>query len=149
MRKGTLVAVSAGAVVLLVVLALFVTPQGRGLLGLDTHRLDGMSWRLAEWSATGPNPSDFTITATFSDGRISGRSAVNTYGGPYRAAADGSFSATGLAMTEMAGPEPAMRAESIYIKLLSESTSYRLEDSGLVLRDASGRTTLVFTRAAE
>ncbi|MGV8084035.1 MAG: META domain-containing protein [Coriobacteriia bacterium] len=149
MGKGAIVAVSVGAVVLLAVGVLLVTPQGQALLGLGTHRLDGTSWRLAEWAATELDPGDFTITASFEQGRISGRSGVNSYSGPYRAASGGSFSASNLAMTEMAGPEPAMKAESLYIGLLIESTNYRLDGARLVLSDANGRTTLVFERAAE
>lgn len=147
--KGAVVAISVGAVVLLALAALLVTPQGRALLGLGTHQLDGTSWRLSGWAAAELDPGDFTITASFAQGRISGRSAVNSYSGPYRAASDGSFSASDLAMTEMAGPEPAMRAESLYIGLLTESTSYRLEGEKLALFDADDRTTLVFEKVAE
>ena len=36
----------------------------------------GTSWRLAAWSASSLDPADFTLTAAFADGQISGRSAV-------------------------------------------------------------------------
>jgi hypothetical protein len=37
--------------------------------------------RLSEWTLSSLDPADFTITAQFSDGKISGSSGVNTYSG--------------------------------------------------------------------
>ena len=54
-----------------------------------------------------------------------------------------------LAATRMAGPEPAMRAESAYLTLLGEARSYRLTDSQLVLFDSKGNESLIFDRSME
>lgn len=54
-------------------------------------------------------------------GKISGNSAVNNYGGPYTAGPGDAFSVGDLASTMMAGPEPDMRSEGAYLKLLSEA----------------------------
>jgi heat shock protein HslJ len=108
--------------------------------------LEGTSWRLTGWSNTGQNPNDFTITAEFKDGRIGGTSAVNQYGGPYKAGDDGSFSVGDLVSTMMAGPEPAMRAEKTYVDLLSAMTSFTIDDGTLTLTHGSDH--LVFTRSS-
>ncbi len=49
---------------------------------------------------------------TFANGQISGKSAVNTYGGPYTRAPATPSRVGDLASTMMAGPEPDMRAET-------------------------------------
>ncbi len=108
--------------------------------------LAGTNWRLSGWSASSLDPADFTITATFDDREIGGTSAVNQYGGTYTAKA-GSFSTGALSMTEMAGPEPAMRAEQIYLALLAQARTYDRTAGSLVLRDANGNELLVFTPA--
>jgi len=45
--------------------------------------LDGTSWRLTEWTLSSLDPTDFTISAQFAKGKVSGKSAVNTYAGQY------------------------------------------------------------------
>ena len=110
--------------------------------------LDGTSWKLSGWTLSSLTPADFTITASFNDGKISGRSAVNSYSGSYTADSNGSFDVGQLASTEMAGPEPAMRAESAYMTLLQQARSYSLADRTLTLSDAHGNESLIFDRAS-
>ena len=109
--------------------------------------LAGSSWRLSGWSASSLDPADFTITATFDDREVGGTSAVNQYGGTYTAKG-GNFSTGAISMTEMAGPEPAMRAEQIYLTLLAQARKYDRTAGRLVLLDASGNELLVFTARA-
>ena len=109
----------------------------------STAALEGTPWKLAAWSASSLDPAGFEITADFADGRISGRSAVNSYGGDYFASPDGSFAVGALAMTEMAGEPDAMRAESLYHSLLAQARHWRVADSQLVLSDDS-RDLLIF-----
>jgi len=80
--------------------------------------LDGTHWRLSAWTLSSLNPADFTITAQFANGQITGSGGVNTYGGPYKLGPGAAFSAGPLTATLIAGPEPAMRAEAAYFKLL-------------------------------
>ena len=109
------------------------------------HReLDGSQWSLTEWTLSSLNARDFTITANFANGQISGSSGVNSYGGPYVLGPGSAFSVGPLASTEMAGPEPAMRAESAYQTLLGQVKSYRLSSGRLTLFDADGNESLVF-----
>ena len=130
---------------LLLLVAGFAGCDDGGSSGGD-GALAGTSWRLSGWSASSLDPADFTINATFDDREIGGTSAVNQYGGTYTAKA-GNFSTGALSMTEMAGPEPAMRAEQIYLTLLAQARRYERTAGGLVLRDANGNELLVFTPA--
>jgi len=107
--------------------------------------LDGTAWRLTGWTLSSLYPGDFTITASFAGGQISGRSGVNSYGGTYRAGAGGSFEVGELASTLMAGPEPDMRAEAAYLELLGAAGSYKLDGSTLTLYDRNGSESLIFT----
>jgi heat shock protein HslJ len=118
---------------------------GCGGSGSEAPTLDGTAWRLSGWTLSSLDPNDFNITATFADGKISGKSAVNTYGGPYTEGPGDVFSMGDLVGTMMAGPEPDMRAEGAYLKLLSQAKSYKLDGAGLTLFDVSGNESLIFT----
>ena len=107
-----------------VTLALSVAPMavaGCGGSGSEAATLNGTAWRLTGWTLGSLDPNDFTITAKFADGKISGKSAVNTYSGPYTAGPGDAFLVGDLASTRMAGPEPDMRAEGAYLTLLFEA----------------------------
>jgi heat shock protein HslJ len=106
--------------------------------------LAGTQWRLTGWTLSSLNPDDFTLTAAFADGRISGRSAVNSYSSSYRAGPGSSFVVGQLAGTRMAGPAPAMRAEGAYLTLLTQARSYELRGSRLTLSDGAGNESLIF-----
>ena len=101
------------------------------------------------WTLSSLDPADFTITAAFADGQIAGTSAVNSYNGPYTAGEDGAFSAGPFQGTLMAGPEPAMRAETAYLTLLGEAGSYAAADGTLTLYDQGGNESLIFETAGE
>lgn len=92
------------------------------------------------------DPASVTITATFADGRVSGNAGVNSYSGPYKLGASHSFSAGPFVTTQMGGPEPAMRAESMVLTLLGQAKSYKLTHSMLTLLDRSGNGSLIFNR---
>ena len=118
---------------------------GCGGSGSDAPTLAGTAWGLTEWTLSSLDPKDFTITAQFADGKISGKSAVNTYGGPYTEGPGDAFSVGDLASTMMAGPEPDMRAETAYLTLLAQAKSYKLDGGGLTLFDENGNESLIFT----
>ena len=105
--------------------------------------LENTRWKLAAWSAGSLDPAGFDITADFENGRIGGRSAVNSYGCDYAAAADGSFSVGLLAMTEMAGEPAAMQAESLFHALLGQADRWRIANGQLVL-SGGGQELLIF-----
>ena len=134
------------AAFLVLAAALGVT-VGCSFLGADP--LNGTQWRLTGWSISSIDPSSVTITMKFADGQVSGNSGVNGYGGPYTAGPGGSLALGALAITEMAGPEPAMRAESAYQTLLAQVGSYQLADGKLTLFDKGGNESLIFEPAAK
>jgi len=109
--------------------------------------LDGTQWRLAEWTLSSLDAHEFDITGEFADGKVSGHSGVNSYGGPYALGPGSAFSVGQIASTEMAGPEPAMRAEGAYRTLLGQARAYRVEEGRLTLLDAGGNESLIFEAA--
>jgi heat shock protein HslJ len=107
--------------------------------------LDGSAWLLTAWNVE-LDLSGLTIDLAFADGRISGTSAVNVYNADYTAEADGSFRVGAVAMTKMAGPEPAMQAEAMYQALLQATAGWQIDGDTLTLLDADGQAALTFTR---
>jgi heat shock protein HslJ len=110
--------------------------------------LNGTKWRLAGWTISSVDPATVTITAGFADGQISGGSGVNSYSGPYKAGPGDAFSTGQLAGTLMAGPEPAMRAETAYQTLLGQARSYKVAGDRLTLYDQGGNESLIFAAAS-
>jgi heat shock protein HslJ len=106
--------------------------------------LEGTQWRLAAWTLSSLSPGEFNITAEFADGQVGGHGGVNSYGGPYTLGPGNAFVVGSIVSTEMAGPEPAMRAEGAYLTLLGQARSYRVEADRLTLFDAGGNESLIF-----
>jgi heat shock protein HslJ len=104
---------------------------------------------LTGWSISSIDPAAVTITARFEAGRMSGNSGVNSYGGDYETGPGDAFAAGGLAGTLMAGPEPAMRAETAYLTLLGQAASYKVADGRLTLYDKGGNESLIFDAAGQ
>lgn len=127
-----------------VLCALWAGCENQDGAGTRGGTLTGTAWRLTSWSASSPDPSAFTITADFSDSRISGSAAVNAYGGAYTITSAGGFSAGALSSTLMAGSEEAMRAESTYLDLLRQASAYELSSKSLTLQDGNHHTILTF-----
>jgi heat shock protein HslJ len=110
--------------------------------------LNGTRWKLTGWSISSMDPADVAITAAFKEGQMSGNSGVNSYGGPYSLGFNGAITLGPLAMTEMAGPEPAMRAETAYQTLLADVGFYEVSgDGALTLFDKNHNQALIFTPA--
>ena len=109
--------------------------------------LDGTRWRLTEWTLSSLDAQEFDITAEFADGKVSGHSGVNSYGGPYALGPGNAFSVGRIVSTEMAGSASAMRAEGAYVTLLGQARSYRVEAGRLTLLDAGGNESLMFEAA--
>ena len=117
--------------------SLTVNIQDAAVADGSSASLENTHWKLAAWSASSLDPAGFDITADFAGGRISGRSAVNSYGGDYSASADGAFHVGLLAMTEMAGEPAAMQAESLYHALLAQADHWRRANGQFTLSAGS------------
>lgn len=113
----------------------------------DPGALTGVQWKLVQSSDTSAGLGSAGITATFDGKQVGGFSGVNHYGGPYTAGTDGSFKVGPLSVTLIAGPEPLMKAEASYLKLLQACTSYRVDGGGLTLSTGAGKT-LVYEQAS-
>jgi len=113
----------------------------------DHAPLEGTSWRLVGWTISSVYPGDHTITAQFSQGRISGKSAVNSYGGRCQVGPGSAFAVDTIEVTLMAGPEEAMRAERAYLTLLRQARNYRVEEGMLTLFDGGGNQLLIYGAA--
>jgi len=128
----------------LAALSIFVT--GCESAAGSGSELAGTAWQLTGWSANSPDPAPFNITAAFDDTKISGRSAVNRYGGPYSATAGGDFSVGELQTTLMAGSEEATHAEQIHFELLRQVRKYAVNGTTLTLLDGGNNALLIFTK---
>jgi len=131
---------AAVPVIVLASIALIGCAPGRS-------ELEGTQWRLTEWTLSSLEPRRFEITAKSADGQVFGHGGVNTYGGPFELGSDHAIAVGPLVRTEMAGPEPAMRAEGAYLTLLGQARSYRVDASRLTLFDAGGNVSLIFEAA--
>lgn len=101
--------------------------------GEDPGALTGVEWALTASSLSSADLGAAGITASFDGTRVAGFSGINQYSGSYAADKDGSFKVSAVASTQMAGPEPLMKSEQAYLKLLQECDSYSVKDSKLVL----------------
>jgi heat shock protein HslJ len=129
---------------LVVAVALIAWPLGLTGCSGDDHAIGGRQWRLDAWTLSSLLATDFTITATFADGEVSGRSGVNHYRGPVTLGPDHSVTFGRLSSTRMSGPEPAMRAERAYLALLAGVRAYRIAEGRLTLLDKGGNESLIF-----
>lgn len=112
-------------------------------------QLDGTDWRLAQWTVSSLDPADFVLTAAFADERVSGSSGVNSYSGSYKTDSGGAFEMEEVSSTSMAGPEPAMRAESAFLTLLRQARSFTVAGGKLTLYDEGGNESLIFEPSAK
>jgi heat shock protein HslJ len=111
--------------------------------------LEGTQWKLTGWTLSSLDPADFTITANFADGKISGSSGVNTYNGEVKVGPGEAFAVGTIATTLMAGPDDAMRAEGAYMTLLNQAKSFKTAAGTLTLYDEGGNESLIFEAAGK
>lgn len=109
--------------------------------------LAGTAWTLTAWSEAGVDPGNFTITASFADGRMAGKAAVNNYFAAYSEGPEDKFTVTQAGSTMMAGPPAAMQAEKIYLALLAQAKAYSRTGMELTLANDEGKLLLVFSSA--
>jgi len=112
----------------------------------DPAALEGVEWGLTGSSVSSTDLGQAGITITFDGTRLSGFSGVNQYGGSYTAGTDGALEIGTINATLMAGPEPLMKAESAYLKLLEGCDSFQVADGVLTL-STGGNETLIYEAA--
>jgi len=128
-------------------LALVLITGCSGMSAAPGPTLAGTSWKLTGWAEAGTNPADFTLTARFADGRVTGKAAVNNYFAAYTEGPGNKLSLGDAGSTMMAGPPPAMQAEQTYLRLLGRVRSFSRADRALTLADSAGQMVLEFALA--
>ena len=89
-------------------------------------------------------PPSITITLTFQKkGQISGRSAVNNYGGVFTAMPGGKIALQLTRATQMAGPPESMQLETEYFDALSHVDQILLQSDRIILKN--GMASMEFT----
>jgi heat shock protein HslJ len=97
--------------------------------------LEGTAWLLvSHGDPASPIPvlDGTEITATFSDGQVTGSAGCNTYGAPYTVDGDDITIGPGR-LTLMACEEPIMAQEQAFMQALSGATSFRVEGDALAI----------------
>ena len=109
--------------------------------------LTNTKWELTAWSVSSRSATDYQMTLNFDKKTLSGRSAVNSYGGGYKTGRNGKLELTGIWATKMAGSPDAMEAEGIYFDLLGKVKKYTKTADELKLLDENGNELLIFEKA--
>ena len=93
-------------------------------------------------------PASITITLTFQKkGQISGRSAVNNYGGVFTAMPNGKIAVNLTRATQMAGPPESMELEREYFDALSHVEQIVLKSDRIILKNATTSMEFAFNPA--
>ena len=104
-----------------------------------THYLDDAG----EMTAGSP---DITVDIEFSEGKLSGGAGCNRYFGGYELADDDQIRFTSqMGSTQMACAPQINRQEQLYLALLPQTASWKLEQGRLTLLDSAGAALLKFT----
>lgn len=106
--------------------------------------ISGQDWQLSRWTA-GSLPEDITITATFADGRLSGKAVCNQYFADALVQKDSVLIKT-VGATKMLCPAHS-DIERQYLKYLQLASAYQLDKNELSLK--CGEVTLYFSPIAE
>ena len=102
----------------------------------DSSSFEGVPWVLARgidvenWEEAAPS-------MMFEDGKVTGSTGCNGYGGKYTVDGD-ALEISSVAATLMACPPPADQVERAFVAALENIAGWRLEDAELVLLDAEG-----------
>lgn len=92
--------------------------------------------------------SNKDITLIIEKDNVGGCSGLNLYGGSAEVG-DGKIKLGDMISTLLAGPEDVMKAESDYMKALSNATGYKVEGDKLILTDKDGAVLLKFDKTPE
>jgi heat shock protein HslJ len=117
----------------------------------DAFPLEGSEWQLIAFGDEDMvvyQPEAAVITATFSDGQITGNAGCNNYGGDYTV--DGAaLSLSPLVATRMACvDETVMAAETAYLDALASAGDYAIEGNLLTITYAAGQLTFMAAGSA-
>ena len=117
----------------------------------ELSKFQDIQLRLVRFLSNGKEiaiPPTVTITLTFQNrGRISGRSAVNNYGGVFTAIPNGEISIQVTMVTQMAGAPKLMELEREYFEALSHVKQILLKPDRIILKNETTSLDFAFNRA--
>lgn len=114
-----------------------------GCVGKQSVSLERTGWKLVAWSISSMKADAFEITANFNDKTISGKSAVNSYNGPYSIESD-NITFGPITSTKMAGTEDTSKAESNFFGLICQVRKLKVDGIRLTFMDENKKELLVF-----
>jgi heat shock protein HslJ len=111
--------------------------------------LDGTQWRLVFLKDR--ELIDYTeISLEFKDGKATGSSGCNYYGGNYLTRAPYLLNITDMTVTLMGCSEPILEQEQVYIRYLDRAICYRVDENELSLYDVITRErSMIFERQGQ
>jgi len=107
-------------------------------------QLTGKVWRLTSLGGNKPLAGTSITLELGADGKMSGSSGCNSYGGTYTAGRHTFKVAPTLVSTQMACAAPVMTQETAYVHALLAARAYTVRGGALALRSAGGRQLLSF-----
>lgn len=121
---------------------LALAPGGAGAAG--GTQLTGKVWQLTSLGGKKPLTGTSITLELGADGKLSGSSGCNSYGGTYTAGRRAFEVAPTLVSTQMACAEPVMAQETAYVHALLAARAYTVRRGALTLRSAAGKQLLSF-----
>jgi heat shock protein HslJ len=114
----------------------------------DTSPIDDTSWKLSADTDLGAvELGDVVVTATFSDGQLSGSSGCNRYTTTYTVDGSSLSITPEIAGTRMLCGEPENAVEQAYLEILPEAAAFSIDGDVLTLFDDDEEPILVFDTA--
>lgn len=109
-------------------------------------QLTGKVWKLSAIDGNAPLTGT-KVTIQFKDGKISGSTGCNSYGGAYQFTGEKGLQIKDVVQTEMAclTPDGVMDQESKFSQALNKAASLDIQAGKLILLDGSGKALLAFT----
>ena len=105
--------------------------------------LTGQTWQLTKLGPVDRKKAGITARFT-TDGKVSGFSGCNSYGGTYTTSGSSIVVSRKLAATQKACSRPVMLQERLYLATLTTARSYTIAGATLRLRGRSGLTLATF-----
>lgn len=119
-------------------------PSPSGPSGAGATLLEGKVWKATEIAGVSAMVADTQVTATFSDGTVSGSGGVNSYSATYTVTDPSGITISQPASTLMAGPQKAMDQEAAYFAALTQAAAFAVAADSLTVSNDAGEVLVRF-----